>query len=302
MQKLNITLWIITSILMLFLSIVLQSIAYFVILLFFLGLYLLFYLFKKYQNKKEEEERIEIDNEISRLTRLKEEKEEELARMIEKEIADNIVIGSKDYDNETETSSLHVCTLDDKIRFYTEEDYKTTDLSKIFYDVKGSGGVLVGNMRERIKNDLNSLNKFIREIQDMKIPIKPPFNIDINNIIFDLPNEEQNIFNNYTHLVKTQLTKTGKEPKYPYWLVFRTVEKTWVEKNGIISERKYEVIHGEIYYLQEQTIGKGWFIMSGKNMWYKIELKLINNILSISKIEYGTKHHEYPEVLYKVDK
>lgn len=101
--------------------------------------------------------------------------------------------------------------LDDKIRFYTEEDYTTTDITKIFYDVDGMGGVLVGNMRERVKQELNMLNKFIREAQDMRIPVKPFYNV------------------------------------------------------------------------------------------YKIELKLIDNILSIGKIEYSTPNHQYYETLYKAE-
>ncbi|AGA67572.1 hypothetical protein BPP43_12170 [Brachyspira pilosicoli P43/6/78] len=302
MQKLNIALWVIVSIFMLFLSIALQSISYFIILLFFLGLYLLFYLFKKYQSKKEEEERIEIDSEISRLTRLKEEKEEELEKMIEDEIVNNIVIGSKNYYNEAETSSLGISVLDDKIRFYTEEDYNTTDFSKIFYDVENISGVLVGKMREYIKKELNSLNRFIREAQDMPIPVKPFYNIDINKVIFDIPNEEQESGSYYTNLSKEKLTKTGKPPKYPYNLFFRTVEKTWVEKDGIIEDRKWNTIDGVLYYLPNQTIGKGWFIMWKNNFSYKIELKLINDILAISKIEYSSPQHEYREVLYKVNK
>lgn len=38
------------------------------------------------------------------------------------------------------------------------------------------------------------------------------------------------------------------------------------------------------------------------NFSYKIELKLINDILAISKIEYSSPQHEYREVLYKVNK
>ncbi|WP_146080007.1 hypothetical protein, partial [Brachyspira murdochii] len=78
--------------------------------------------------------------------------------------------------------------LDDKIRYYKDIDYSTTNFSEIFYDINNMSGVLVGNMRNRIKEDLNSLNIFIRQAQDMKIAVKPFFNLDINNIIFDLPN------------------------------------------------------------------------------------------------------------------
>lgn len=34
---------------------------------------------------------------------------------------------------------------------------------------------------------------------------------------------------------------------------------------------------------------------------YRIYLKLINNILSISKIEYHTINHQFVEVLYKAE-
>ena len=63
--------------------------------------------------------------------------------------------------------------LDDKIRYYTDIDYSTTNFSEIFYDVNNMSGVLVGNMRNRIKEDLKSLNIFIRQAQDMKIAVKP---------------------------------------------------------------------------------------------------------------------------------
>lgn len=189
--------------------------------------------------------------------------------------------------------------LDDKIRFYSEEDYKTTDITKIFYDVNGSGGVLVGDMRERVKQELNSINKFIREAQDMRIPVKPFFNIDIDKVIFDLPNENQDQAMNYTHFIKEGLTKTGKEPKYPYRLFFRTVEYVWIESDGIVSSKRYDTIHGNLYYLENQTIGKAWFVMWKQHNAYKMELKLIDNILSLGKIEYSTPNHQYYETLYK---
>ena len=270
MQKLNITLFTISTILILFLVIVIESIAPIFILLFFGLPYLLFIFAKKIQENKDKEEIIQIENKISRLKTLKEEKETEITK------------------------------LDDKIRFYTEDDYTATDISKLYYDSKNSGGVIVGAMRERAIRDIENLNDFIDKINNSEIHKKPPFKIKKENIIFDLPNEEQEIHANYTHFVKEELTKTGKEPKYPYFLFFRTVENTWIEKEGIISQRRFETIHGCLYYLSNQTIGKGWFIMWTKAGSYQIDIKLIQNELSISRISISMRENGVRKDIYNV--
>ncbi|MEI0518793.1 hypothetical protein [Brachyspira murdochii] len=190
--------------------------------------------------------------------------------------------------------------LDDKIRYYKDIDYSTTNFSEIFYDINNMSGVLVGNMRNRIKEDLNSLNIFIRQAQDMKIAVKPFFNLDINNIIFDLPNKNQGETDIYTYLYKVPLTKKGKIPKYPYELGFRTVEK--VNTDIHCKDIKYfDTIFGIVYYLENQTIGKCSIHMKKGFDTYRIYLKLINSILSISKIEYHTMNHQTVEVLYKAE-
>ena len=205
------------------------------------------------------------------------------------------------YNSENSTIENNVpYKLDDKIRYYTDIDYLTTNFSEIFYDVNNMSGVLVGNMRNRIKEDLNSLNIFIRQAQDMQIAVKPFFNLDINKIIFDLPNKNQGETDIYTYLHKVPLTKKGKIPKYAYELGFRTVEK--VNTDIHCKDIKYfDTIFGIVYYLENQTIGKCSIHMKKGFDTYRIYLKLINNILSISKIEYHTINHQFVEVLYKAE-
>ncbi|TXJ31144.1 hypothetical protein [Brachyspira aalborgi] len=283
----NILLYGSISILIFFiLSLITGLLGLFIIFGFWGVLYLIFIAVKRHQAIEEENNRLDLEIKINMLNR----EEEEL-----ESINENIDINKPEIDN----NYMPIKKQDDKIRFYTEEDYNTTDITKIFYDVDGSGGVLVGNMRERVKQDLNSINKFIREAQDMRIPVKPFFNIDIDKVIFDLPNENQDQIMSYTHFIKENLTKTGKTPKYPYRLFFRTVEYAWIESDGIISTKKYDTIHGNLYYLENQTIGKAWFVMWKQHNSYKIELKLIDNILSLGKIEYSTPNHQYYETLYK---
>lgn len=282
------------SILLLIFFLVSIILEIFSVFLFFgtLGiLYLIFIAAKRHQEIESENRRLDLEIKMRQLDR----KEKELQE-IKDIIEENISIEIPKIDNRY----MPFKPLDDKIRFYTEEDYTTTDITKIFYDVDGMGGVLVGNMRERVKQELNMLNKFIREAQDMRIPVKPFYNVDINNIIFDMPKDDWDGFS-YTHFNKEKLTKTGKTPKYPYNLFFRSVEYSWIEGDGIISTRKFDTIHGNLYYLENQTIGKAWFVMWKHHNVYKIELKLIDNILSIGKIEYSTPNHQYYETLYKAE-
>ncbi len=288
----NILLYVSISILITFIiSLITGLWGLFIFVGFWGGIYLLFIAVKRHQAIKEEDERLDLEIKLNMLDREKEELQEIIN---ENTTNDTQIIETPQIDN----SYMPIKKLDDKIRFYSEEDYNTTDITKIFYDVNGAGGVLVGNMRERVKQDLNSINKFIREAQDMRIPVKPFFNIDIDKVIFDLPNDEWDS-HSYTHFIKEGLTKTGKTPKYPYHLFFRTIEYTWIESDGIVSSKKFDTIHGNLYYLENQTIGKAWLVMWKQHNAYKMELKLIDNILSLGKIEYSTPNHQYYETLYK---
>lgn len=287
-------------------AILIEQISIFFIMLVLVSPYVIYILVKRDKAIEEEKEFEELRKKIRAEQDKEDEKDENELDEVEQKVVDiiskNIKIGTPTLSEETsqiDNSYMPIKKLDDKIRFYTEEDYNTTDITKIFYDVNGSGGVLVGNIRERVKQELNSINKFIREAQDMRIPVKPFFNIDIDKVIFDLPNENQDQVMNYTHFIKEGLTKTGKEPKYPYRLFFRTVEYVWIESDGIFSTKRYDTIHGDLHYLENQTIGKAWFVMRKQKNAYKIELKLIDNILSLGKIEYSTPDHQYYETLYK---
>lgn len=296
-------------ILILLFTMLIDTISIFFIMFFIGSPYIIYILVKRHKLIEEEKEfkalreklRDEQDKEYKEYGNELDEVEQKVVDIITKNVTIGKPILEKPEIDKIDNNYIPIKKQDDKIRFYTEEDYNTTDITKIFYDVEGSGGVLVGNMRERVKQELNSINKFIREAQDMRIPVKPFFNIDIDKVIFDLPNENQDQIMSYTHFIKENLTKTGKTPKYPYHLFFRTVEYAWIESDGIISTKKYDTIHGNLYYLENQTIGKAWFVMWKQHNSYKIELKLIDNILSLGKIEYSTPNHQYYEILYKAE-
>lgn len=284
-------------------SMLAEAVFIFFIMLVLVSPYVIYILVKRDKAIKEEKEFEELRKKIIAEQDKEDEKDENELDEVEQKVVDiiskNIKIGTPIIETpQIDNSYTPIKKPDDKIRFYTEEDYNTTDITKIFYDVDGSGGVLVGNMRERVKQDLNSINKFIREAQDMRIPVKPFFNIDIDKVIFDLPNDEWGS-HSYTHFIKAGLTKTGKMPKYPYHLFFRTIEYAWIESDGIVSSKKFDTIHGNLYYLENQTIGKAWLVMWKQHNAYKMELKLIDNILSLGKIEYSTPNHQYYETLYK---
>ncbi len=83
---------------------------------------------------------------------------------------------------------------------------------------------------------------------------------------------------NYSKLKVLPLTPTGKSPKYKYCVRFATFKGDYLKDWGNDT-------FGDLYYLPDGSIGKARIIMWRDKMLTVVHMKLVDNQLSISKIE-----------------
>ena len=83
--------------------------------------------------------------------------------------------------------------------------------------------------------------------------------------------------NEVSKLVKTPNTKTGKVPKYIVVFHFATRDSSEFEPS--------DNYFGDIYYMQDGTIGKAWLMCWVGKIGYNINIGLVGASLVIKKIE-----------------
>ena len=133
--------------------------------------------------------------------------------------------------------------------------------------------------------------------------IKPLLHIDVESLKFDIEKIEHTTINQYfTYFECNPYTKTGKLSKFPLILHYATESF-----NDVNASKNY---FGEIYYLQDGSIGKCRLIYWNRRTMYLIDLGLIGKTLSTKKIEktyngdkaviYLSLIHIFPELLQLV--
>lgn len=166
---------------------------------------------------------------------------------------------------------------DDKIE--EEKVHQPIDYSAIPYDL--SVGWKSSDNKFQALTDISYMNDFLKVACKLG-NIKQKLEICTEEILFD--------GEGVSTLEKLPNTKTGKAPKYIVKLTFTT--KSWEEFEP------QEHYFGDIYYMQDGTIGKAWLVCWIKKKMYCIHIGLVGTSLAIKKIETNAKNGE-KEVIYK---
>lgn len=138
------------------------------------------------------------------------------------------------------------------------------------------------NPADTIANDFKKLNLIIKE-RTTSLGL-PCLEILPKDFIYDGQNP--------SYFEKLPLTKTGKLPKFKEVFHYRT--KNYDAFN---PEKNY---FGDIYYLQDGSIGKTRMIFWINHTMYCIFMKIIDRTLCVNKIEYLNSNSQ-KEILYKAD-
>ena len=148
------------------------------------------------------------------------------------------------------------------------------------YEVNGRNLMVVAdNDRTRVLEDITTVNKLLAKARK-ELNIQETLRILDTHILFN------DNFNGklYTYLEYEPLTASGKQSKYPFILHITT-------KNHYEPMPAYECF-GSISYLQDNRMGSATLHYWYKNIGYHVSLGMINDALSVKKIEQsvgGTK-------------
>lgn len=184
-----------------------------------------------------------------------------------------------------------------KLKSITKTDMEQFDFSKFvietpIYDNKMCIMNISEQNQEAVIQELQSLEKYINEaicIADLPDTLHLPCNtlkFDTNTI--DIK-DSTSVTQYYTFFECCPYTKTGKLSKFPLILHYATKNITEFDPG--------ENYFGNIYYLQDGSIGKAKMVFWLKNMMYKIELGLKGRTLIIKKIEQSI--NDELQTLYK---
>ena len=139
--------------------------------------------------------------------------------------------------------------------------------------VNGRNLMLVSEMdKVTIFADVKMINELLTSIRK-QLKIREELNIPISEIVFN-NNFSQNL---YTYFEYEPLTTNGKQSKYPFELYITTREH--------FDPRPNFECFGSIGYLKDNRIGRATFNFWYHKTGYHISLGMINNKLSVKKIE-----------------
>ena len=172
---------------------------------------------------------------------------------------------------------------DDKIeeeKVHQQTFYQPIDYSAIPYDL--SVGWKSSDNKFQALTDISYMNDFLREARKLG-NIKQKLEICTEEILFD--------GEGVSTLEKLPNTKTGKVPKYIAKLNFTT--RSWEEFEP------QEHYFGDIYYMQDGTIGKACLVCWIRKKMYCIHIGLVGTSLVIKKIETNTSKSVEKEIIYK---
>lgn len=158
--------------------------------------------------------------------------------------------------------------------------YQNIDYSAIPYDL--SAGLENADNRFQALTDISYMNGFLKEACRLG-NIKSKLEICTEEVLWEGETPST--------LTKIPHTKTGKVPKYIVDLFFTTRDSSEFEP--------IDDYFGNIYYMQDGSIGKAWLVCWIKKKTYCIHIGLVGTSLVIKKIETHSKTGE-KEVIYKM--
>lgn len=184
----------------------------------------------------------------------------------------------------------------EKLEKISPEDMNKFNLKQfvfedIFYDYRMARMLITTANQPVVLKDIEFMNSFIEKaisLANLKLPYKIPIeNISFSKETLKIANETHNQY--YSFFECTPYTPTGKNAKFPLILHFAT--------NNIHSidfDNKYQ---GEIYYMQNGSIGKARLICWLHSYLCIVNLSIIQNKLEIKSVE--TTNSGVKEILYK---
>ena len=150
-------------------------------------------------------------------------------------------------------------------------------LSEPIYDNNMCIITILNSDQLQVKRDMEFINTLVKESCAIA-EIKPLLHIDVESLKFDIEKIEHTTINQYfTYFECNPYTKTGKLSKFPLILHYATESF-----NDVNASKNY---FGDIYYLQDGSIGKCRLIYWNRRTMYLIDLGLIGKTLSTKKIE-----------------
>lgn len=141
--------------------------------------------------------------------------------------------------------------------------------------------------QEKLITDVLSLNQYLEESKSILSQIPKELTIKKEDISFKK--------DNLSFLECNPYTPTGKISKYPLVAHFKNV------RQNNYAEEFLRAFWGEIYYMQDGSIGKASIICWYKNTGYFYNLKCVGKTLVLDKIKYTGKVDSkgLPSVIYK---
>lgn len=158
--------------------------------------------------------------------------------------------------------------------------YQPIDYSAVPYDLKS--GLNSSDNRFQALTDISFMNEFLKEARKL-CNIKEPLEICTEEILW----EGQCV----SKLERMPHTKTGKAPKYIVKLRFATRDSDEFEP--------LDNYFGDIYYMQDGTIGKAWLVCWKRKTMYAIDIGLVGTSLVIKKVETSSQKNPEKRVIYK---
>lgn len=157
---------------------------------------------------------------------------------------------------------------------------KPIDYSGIPYDL--SAGWRSSDNRFQALTDISYMNEFLKEARKLG-NIKQKLEICTEEVLWDGVC--------VSTLEKLPRTKTGKVPKY--------IVKLWFSTRDGMEFEPPDHYYGDIYYMQDGTIGKAWLVCRIKKKMYCIYIGLVGTSLVIKKIETNASKKGEKEIIYK---
>ena len=161
----------------------------------------------------------------------------------------------------------------------------------IFYDYRMARMLINAINQATVLKDIEFMNSFIERavtLANLKLPYKSPVeNISFSKEVLGIANETYTQY--YSFFECTPYTPTGKDAKFPLVLHFATSNAY-----SINADNKY---HGEIYYMQNGSIGKARLVCWIHSYLCVVNLSIIQNELDIKSVE--TTNNGTKKTLYK---
>lgn len=166
------------------------------------------------------------------------------------------------------------------------ENYK---MEEPFYDNNKCIMLISDENKKQIANDLKLLGTYV-ESSCKSLCIEDNLHINPSELKFDVSiHDKSNTTLYFTHFECNPYTKAGKKSKFPLILHYAT--PAYHEFDPPTN------FFGDIYYLQDGTIGKARLIYWVHHVMYSFELGLTGQTLEIKKVEKSINGNK--KMLYK---